>query len=102
VAIRPLAFFSQNAHITYFILFLKKSKTKNKKPKKKKEYAGVVRPSQHISFFAKKIKYVIGAFWEKRSKWSNCHNLKVWGNKVSHLKLWRQKCKSVDTSGGKV
>ena len=24
------------------------------------------------------------------------------GGKVSHLKLWRQKCKSVDTSSGKV
>jgi hypothetical protein len=24
------------------------------------------------------LKYMIGAFWEKMLKWSNCHNLKVW------------------------
>ena len=36
----------------------------------------------------------------KRPKGLNCHNLKVWGDKVSHFKLLKQKCKSVDTSGG--
>jgi hypothetical protein len=42
----------------------------------------------------KKINNVMGHFGKKkkkkkkRSKWSNCHNLKVWGGgKVSHLKL---------------
>jgi hypothetical protein len=55
---------------------------------------GVVRSPQHISssssflvffffffYFFLKIKYVMGTFWEKkkRSKWSNCNNLKVSG-----------------------
>jgi hypothetical protein len=51
---------------------------------------GVVRSPQHISssffffgffYFFLKIKYVMGRFWEKkrRSKWSNCNNLKVLG-----------------------
>jgi hypothetical protein len=36
-----------------------------------------------LDFFKNKIKYVMGAFWKKKkgSKWSNCHNLKVWGVK---------------------
>ena len=28
---------------------------------------------------------------KKRSKWLNCHNLKVWEGKMLHFKLWRQK-----------
>jgi hypothetical protein len=48
---------------------------------------GVVRPPQHISFFLfldfflNKIcdRGILGGGGKKRSKWSNCHNLKIGG-----------------------
>jgi hypothetical protein len=42
------------------------------------------------------------AFWEKNVKVVELPQFESLGGKVSHLKLLRQKCKSVDTSRGKV
>jgi hypothetical protein len=88
-----LTFFSQNAPITYFIyffIFLKK-----------KKYAGVVSFFFFFWIFLK-IKYVIRAFWGKNVKVVELPQFESLGGggKVSHLKLWRQKCKSVDTLEG--
>jgi hypothetical protein len=59
-------------------------------------------PSIYIYFwiFFLKKKCDGGILGINRLNGLNCHNLKVWESKVSHFKLWRQKCKSVDTSGG--
>jgi hypothetical protein len=63
----------------------------------------VVRPPQQFFFsfldFLKNKIFDDGILRIKRPKGVNCHNLKVWKGKVSHFKFWRQKCKSVDTSG---
>ena len=109
--------------------FLKKKKNPNKKKKKKNCWGGQTQPPHKwwlatpfglvvvrsppdqqfffffffgFFFFLKKKQneiYDEGILGIKRPKGLNCHNLKVWGDKVSHFKLWRQKCKSVDTSG---
>jgi hypothetical protein len=51
-------------------------------------------------FWKNKIKYKIEAFWEKkRVKVVELPQFESLGGKVSHLKLWRQKCKSVNISG---
>jgi hypothetical protein len=42
-----------------------------------------------IFFFKKKC--VGGILGINKPNGLNCHNLKVWGGKVSHFKLWRQK-----------
>jgi hypothetical protein len=41
-------------------------------------------------FFLEK-KSVGGILGINRPNGLNCHNLKVWGGKVSHFKFWRQK-----------
>jgi hypothetical protein len=56
---------SQNAPITYFILFLKKYK---KRKRKRNMLGWFGHLSIFLFFFSKKIKYVIGAFWEKKKK----------------------------------
>jgi hypothetical protein len=94
-----LTFFFQNASITYFILL---KKTKNQKKGKKKKYAGVVRPPQHISFFFLNKKCDGSILERKKVKVIELPQFESLGGKMLHLKLWRQKCKLVDTSGGKV
>jgi hypothetical protein len=85
------------SHILFFF-------NKNPKKKKRKEICWGGSATQHISFFfSKKNKKCDGGILEKKKvkvvELPQFESLS--GGKVSHLKLWRQKCKSVDTSGGK-
>jgi hypothetical protein len=59
-------------------------------------HIGGGRPPQHIFFLKKNIyicdEGILKKKKKKRSKWSNCYNLKVWGggeDKMLYLKLWR-------------
>ena len=79
-------FFFQNAPIT--------KKSKKKKFGVAELWGGSATPSIFFYFKKNKIKYVIGTFWEKKkSKWSNCHNLKVWGIKCH---IWNFEGKSAN------
>ena len=70
-------------HIFYFIF--KKIQKKKKKTKQKEKKINMLGWFGHpiiFLFFSKKIKKQNmwwGHFGKKRSKWLNCHNLKVWG-----------------------
>ena len=80
----------------------KKKKKKKFQTKKQKKYAGVVEPPHrgwpatltYIYIYLKNKICDGGILGKKGSKWSNCHNLKVFWEeggggrgKVSHLKL---------------
>ena len=90
VTIRPFwHFFFQNAPITYFIW---KKKIKNKKQKTKKKYAYITYLYSEffyffIYFYFLKNKICDRGILEekKKSKWSNCNNLKIWGGKKCHV-----------------
>jgi hypothetical protein len=44
-----------------------------------------------FGIFFKKKKIAEDILGINRPNGLNCHNLKVWGGKVSHFKIWRQK-----------
>jgi hypothetical protein len=52
---------------------------------------GVAQPFSFLGFFFKKKHkiYDEGILGIKKPNGLNYHNLKVWGGKVSHFKLWR-------------
>jgi hypothetical protein len=81
-------------------IFFKKEIMKKNKKRGGRTY-GVVRPPQHIfiyffgffflEFFFLEKKSVGGILGINRPNGLNCHNLKVWEDKVSHFKLLTQK-----------
>jgi hypothetical protein len=87
-------------------LFFFLKKRQKKKPKKKKEkeicWGGSATLAYFFFFFQINKKCDVGILGKKKVKVVKLPQFESFGGrggKVSHLKLWRQKCKLVDTSG---